>query len=82
MEGENGAIWFRRPLPCRDILRQAVAEQPYLINWYQYDSKTQSLTAQDTTYTNYVLGYSIKIPEKWLSGRRGTDHSKTEYDQQ
>ena len=71
MKGENESYLVPQTITLPGYSEAAVAEQPYLINWYQYDSKTQSLTAQDTTYTNYVLGYSFKIPEKWLDSGEG-----------
>lgn len=48
----------------------APSEQPYWIDWYQYDAELETFQKTDTTYSNYSLGYSLEIPEKWMNQER------------
>lgn len=71
MEDEDGVYSIPQTVILPGYSDQAVSEQPYLIAWYQYDMEKRELVEQATTYTNYSLGYSIRIPEEWLSGDAG-----------
>jgi hypothetical protein len=43
------------------------SEQPYWIDWYEYDVEKETFRKTDTTYSNYSLGYSFEIPERWMN---------------
>lgn len=72
MEGSQPGVYcIPRTVTLPGYSEEAISEQPFLIAWYQYDEGSMSLVRQDTTYTNYTLGYSLRIPEAWLDTSLG-----------